>query len=401
MTTAFIYDHVRTPRGKGRPDGALHEVTPTRLAAQVLAAVRDRSGLDTRLVEDVILGCVTPVSEQGADIARMAALVAGYDQGVPGQQINRFCASSLEAVNLASAQIMAGQARAMVAGGIECMSRVHMFSDGGACYTDPDVNWSTHYVPQGIGADLIATMDGYSRETVDGYAVESQRRAAHAWKSGYFARSIVPVRDVIGNVICERDELVRPGCSLDDLAKLKPAFVTMGEGGFDTVMLSRYPRVESIQHVHTGANSSGIVDGAAAVLIGNAEFGQQSGLKPRARVRAWMSRGSEPSIMLTGPGPLSHRLLKRAGMAVGNIDLWEINEAFAAVALRFMRDMDIDHGKVNVNGGAIAMGHPMGATGAMLVGTALDELERRDLGAALITLCAAAGQATATIIERV
>jgi acetyl-CoA C-acetyltransferase len=401
LTTAFIYDHVRSPRGKGRFDGALHEITPTRLTAQMLSALRDRNRLDTALVEDVILGCVTPVGDQGANIARMAALVAGYDEGVPGQQINRFCASSLEAVNLASAQVMAGQAQAMVAGGIESMSRVTMLSDGGACYTDPDVSWATHYVPQGIGADLIATMDGYSRETVDAFAVESQRRAAQAWENGWFARSIVPVKDVIGNVICARDELVRPGCSMADLAKLKPAFVAMGEGGFDGVMLSRYPQVETIHHVHTGANSSGIVDGAAAVLIGNAGFGQQAGLRPRAKVRAWMSAGSEPSIMLTGPGPLSHKLLKRAGMSVGDIDLWEINEAFAAVALRFMRDMDIDAERVNVNGGAIAMGHPMGATGAMLVGTVLDELERRNLSSALITLCAAAGQATATIIERV
>jgi acetyl-CoA C-acetyltransferase len=401
VTTAFIYDHVRTPRGKGRFDGALHEITPTRLTAQVLSALRERSGLDTALIEDVILGCVTPVSEQGANIARMAALVAGYDQGVPGQQINRFCASSLEAINLASAQVMAGQAQAMVAGGVESMSRVQMLSDGGACYTDPDVSWNSHYVPQGIGADLIATMDGYSRETVDAFAVESQRRAALAWDKGWFARSIVPVKDVIGNVVCTRDELVRPGCSLEDLAKLKPAFVAMGESGFDGMMLSRYPQVETIKHVHTGANSSGIVDGAAVVLIGNAEFGKQAGLKPRARVRTWMSGGSEPSIMLTGPGPLSHKLLKRAGMSVGDIDLWEINEAFAAVALRFIRDMDIDPERVNVNGGAIAMGHPMGATGAMLVGTVLDELERRSLSTALITLCAAAGQATTTIIERV
>ncbi|WP_018989698.1 acetyl-CoA C-acetyltransferase [Aromatoleum toluclasticum] len=401
MTGAFIYDHVRTPRGKGRPDGGLHEITPTRLAAQTLAALRDRSGLDTALVGDVILGCVTPVGDQGANLPRMAALVAGYDQGVPGLQINRFCGSGLEAVNAAAAQVIAGQAEAMVAGGVESMSRVQMFSDGGACYTDPDVTWNTHYVPQGIGADLIATMDGYTRDMLDAYAVESQRRAAHAWEQGWFARSVVPVRDVIGDVVCARDEHVRPGCSLADLAKLKPAFVATGDAGYDAVMISRYPRIETINHVHTGGNSSGIVDGAAAMLVGSAGFGRDSGLRPRARVRGWMSAGSEPSIMLTGPGPLAHRLLARCGMTPKDIDLWEINEAFAAVAMRFMRDMDVGPECVNVNGGAIAMGHPLGATGTMLVGIVLDELERRDLHTALITLCAAAGMATATIIERV
>jgi acetyl-CoA C-acetyltransferase len=400
MGGAYIYDHVRTPRGRGRPDGALHEVTPIQLAAQTLEALRARNAFDTRLIEDVMLGCVTPVGEQGANLGRLSALAAEYPESVPGLQVNRFCASALEAVNLASAVVMAGQASAVVAGGVESMSRVPMGSDGGPWYTDPQVTWAAHYVPQGIGADLIATLDGDSREDVDRFALESQRRACEAWERGYFARSVVAVHDVIGGALCARDEHIRPGCTLADLAKLKPAFVAAGDSGFDAVALARYPRVEAIRHVHTGGNSSGIVDGAAAVLLGDEAFGQRTGLKARARVRGWRSIGSEPAIMLTGPGLVSSQLLGRLGMAVADIDLWEVNEAFASVVLRFMRDLDLPHDRVNVNGGAIAMGHPMGATGAMLLGIALDELERRDLGTALVTLCAAAGQATATVIER-
>ena len=399
---AFIYDHVRTPRGKGRADGGLHEITPIQLIAQTLMALRDRSHLDTALIEDVILGCVAPIGEQGANLGRVAAIVAGYDESVPGQQLNRFCASALEAVNLAAALVKSGEAQAVIAGGVESMSRVPLGADGGAWYCDPQTTWASYYAPQGIGADLIATLDGYSREDVDAYAVESQRRAAQAWQNGYFSRSVVPVRDVLGEVALARDEHLRPGTSLADLARLKPAFVNLGvEQGFDAVARERYSKVKEIAHVHTGGNSSGIVDGAAAVLIGNAAFGASSGLKPRARIRGFRSIGSEPTIMLTGPGPCSQQLLRKLGMTAADIDLYEINEAFAAVAMRFMRDMNIGPERTNVNGGAIAMGHPLGATGAMILGTVLDELERRDRGLGLVTLCAAAGMATATVIERV
>jgi acetyl-CoA C-acetyltransferase len=393
MADAFIYDHVRTPRGRGKPDGSLHSITPMQLAAQTLQAVRDRNQLDTALLDDVVLGCVSPVGEQGADIARVAALVAGYAECVPGQQLNRFCASGLEAINNAAAQVMSGQSQAVVAGGVESMSRVPIGSDGGAWVADPAVAYSTYFVPQGVGADLIATLDGYTRETVDRYAVESQRR---------FARSILPVRDVLGRVMLDRDEHLRPDTTLASLAALKPAFATMGEqAGFDAVAQMKYPEVDTINHVHTAANSSGIVDGAAGVLIGNKRFGGKAGLKPRARIRAFTSIGSEPAIMLTGPALVTQKLLKRAGMTVKDIDLFEVNEAFAAVVLRFMRAMDVPHDKVNVNGGAIAMGHPLGATGAIIAGIVLDELERRNLGTALITLCVGAGMGTATIIERV
>lgn len=402
MTGAFIFDHVRTPRGKGRPDGKLHEITPIQLATQTLAALRDRNRLDTALLDDVILGCVMPVGEQGCNIARVAALNADYALTTPGQQLNRFCASGLDAVNLASALISSEQAQAVAAGGVESMSRVPIGSDGGACYTDPDVNWRTYYLPQGIGADLIATQDGYSRSDVDSFAVESQRRAANAWDRGWFKQSIVPVKDVIGEIVLERDEHLRPGTTLERLAQLKPAFADAGEAnGYDAIALSRYPRVEAIRHVHTGGNASGIVDGAAGVLLGNETFGKSAGLKPRARVRAFTSIGSEPAIMLTGPSSCTEKLLRRARMSIRDIDLFEVNEAFASVVMRFMRHFELDHDKVNVNGGAIALGHPLGATGAMLLGTVLDELERRDLNTALITLCAAAGMATATIIERV
>lgn len=401
MTDAFILDAVRTPRGRGRPDGSLHSITPIQLAAQALGALRDRTALDTAQVDDVILGCVTPVGEQGADIARIAALVAGYAENVPGKQLNRFCASGLEAVNTAAAQVMAGQSDMVIGGGVEHMSRVTMGMDGGAWAIDPAVAWPLHFIPQGISADLIATMEGFTREQVDAYAVESQRRAAHAQASGYYDRSVVPVRDVIGEIALARDEYLRPGTTLADLARLKPAFEMMGEqGGFNAVALQRYPEVETIRHVHTAGNSSGIVDGAAAVLVGSKKAAKKAGLTPRARVRAFASIGSEPTIMLTGPAASARKALKRAGMKAKDIDLWEINEAFASVVMRFVRDMDLTMDNVNVNGGAIALGHPLGATGAVILGMVLDELERRNLSTALITLCVGGGMGTATIIER-
>ncbi len=402
MTEAFIFDHVRTPRGRGKADGALHEVTPVELASQTLAALRDRQQLDTALIDDVLLGCVSPIGEQGANIARTAVLAAGYAECVAGQQINRFCASGLEAVNAAAAQVMSGQSIATIGGGVESMSRVAMGSDGGAWYSDPDVAYRLYYVPQGIGADLIATQDGYDRGTVDAFALESQRRAAQASREGRFSRSIVPVRDALGDVLLDRDEHPRPDTTLQSLGSLNAAFTTPGEKlGFDTVAQLRYPQVESIRHVHTAGNSSGIVDGAAAMLIGGREFAAASGLKPRARIRAFASIGSEPAIMLTGPALVTEKLLKRAGMSIQDIDLFEVNEAFAAVVLRFMRHFNVAHDRVNVNGGAIAMGHPLGATGTMILGTVLDELERRNLSTALVTLCVGAGMGTATIIERV
>ncbi|HVO49051.1 MAG TPA: acetyl-CoA C-acetyltransferase [Steroidobacteraceae bacterium] len=402
MMDAHIYDHVRTPRGKGRSDGALHEVTPIQLATQTLQALRERHDVDTALIDDVILGCVMPIAEQGCNIARVAALNADYAQTTPGQQINRFCASGLEAVNLGSALLGSGQVDAIVAGGVESMSRVPIASDGGACYTDPSVNWKTYYTPQGIGADLIATLDGYSREQVDDFALQSQRRAAHAWERGWFDRSVVPVRDVLGATLLTRDEHLRPDSTPSALAGLKPAFADVGQrNGYDAVAISRYPNVEAIEHVHTGGNSSGIVDGAAALLLGTADFGRRSGLRPRARIRAFASIGSEPAIMLTGPASCTEKALRRAGMSIQDIDIFEVNEAFAAVVLRFIRHFALDPARVNVNGGAIAMGHPLGATGAMLLGTVLDELERRDAGVGLVTLCAAAGMATTTIIERI
>ncbi|RPI12498.1 MAG: acetyl-CoA C-acetyltransferase [Lysobacterales bacterium] len=402
MTDAYILDAVRTPRGRGRPDGSLHTITPIQLAAQALGAVRDRNGLDTSLLDDVILGCVTPVGEQGADIARIALLVAGYAETVPGKQINRFCASGLEAVNTAAAQIMSGQSDIAVGGGVESMSRVTMGMDGGAWAIDPAVAWQQYFVPQGVSADLIATLEGFTRDDVDAYAVESQRRAAHAQQSGYFDRSVVPVKDVVGDVALAKDEYLRPGTTVADLAKLKPAFVQMGEeGGFDAVAIQRYPQVEAIHHVHTAGNSSGIVDGAAAVLVASKRAAKKAGIRPRARIVAFASIGSEPTIMLTGPAGSARKALKRAGMKTTDIDLWEINEAFASVVLRFQRDMELTPDKVNVNGGAIALGHPLGATGAMTLGMALDELERRDLSTALVTLCVGGGMGTATIIERV
>ena len=402
MTHAYIYDHVRSPRGRGKQGGSLNPVTPINLATQVLSALRDRNDLDTSILDDVILGCVSPVGEQGANIARVAAITANYAESVPGKQINRFCASGLEAVNAAASQIMSGQSDAVVGGGIECMSRELMGSDGGAMAIDPQTAYNTYFVPQGIGADLIATLHGFSREDVDRYAVASQQRAAQAWQNGYFSKSVHPIVDHVGEVILDHDETVRGDASMESLGGLNPAFAMMGDqAGFDDVALLRYPQVEAINHVHTAGNSSGIVDGAAAVLVGSEEAGERMGLKPRARIRGFASIGSEPTIMLTGPAPASIKALKRAGMDASDIDLWELNEAFASVVLLYMQLLNIPHDRINVNGGAIAMGHPLGATGAIVLGTLLDEMERRDLETGLVTLCIGAGMGTATIIERV
>jgi acetyl-CoA C-acetyltransferase len=401
MTEAYVYDCVRTPRGSGKPSGSLHQITPIQLCVQVLQALRERNQLDTAFVDDIVFGCVSPVGEQGAVIPRVAALVAEYAQNVPGKQLNRFCASGLEAVNTAAAQVMSGQSDLTIGGGVESMSRVPMGSDGGAWVSDPAVAYKTYFAPQGIGADLIATRQGYSRRDVDSYALESQRRAAQAWDNGWFNKSVIPVRDALGQVVLARDEHMRPGTTLEGLGSLKAAFTQVGEEfGFDAVALQRYPDVEQIDHVHTGGNSSGIVDGAAGVLIGTREIGEKLGLKPRARIRAFASTGSEPTIMLTGPTPSARKALARAGMQTSDIDLFELNEAFASVVMLYMEQMNISHDRINVNGGAIAMGHPLGATGAMIFGTVLDELERRGQGTALINLCVGAGMGTATIIER-
>ena len=403
MAEAFIYDTVRTPRGRGRKDGKLHEITPVALATQVLEAIRDRNNIDTADVDDVVLGCVAPVGEQGSDIARTAVLNADYAETTAGVQINRFCASGLEACNMAAAKVISGEAMFAIGGGVESMSRVPMGADGGAWAMDPAVAYKTYFMPQGIGADLIATKYGFSRNDVDAYAVESQKRAARAWNEGRFAKSVVGVKDVIGEVVLDRDEHMRPSTDMQSLGGLNAAFEGIGGNipGFDAIALLKYPEVERINHVHTGGNSSGIVDGAAAVLIGNREIGEKYGLKPRARIRGMASIGSEPAIMLTGPTPVTQKLLKRLGMAVGDIDLYELNEAFASVVLRYMQALNIDHDKINVNGGAIAMGHPLGATGAMILGTVLDELERTGKGTALVTLCVGAGMGTATVIERI
>ncbi len=402
MTEAFIFDAVRTPRGKGRSSGALHGSTPISLAITALQALRDRNTLDTAFVDDIILGCVEPAGEQGANIARVAAIAAGYHESAAGVQINRFCASGLEACNMAAAKVMSGQSPLVIGGGVESMSRVPMGTSGGAWAADPAVAIPTYFVPQGISADLIATLYGHSRNDVDSYAVESQRRAALAWAEGRFAKSIVPVKDVNGCVVLDRDEHMRAETTLESLAKLEPAFKVQGEKyGFDAVAMQRYPEIERMAHVHHAGNSSGIVDGAAAVLIGNAEAGKLLGLKARARIRSFASIGSEPTIMLTGPSYSAEKALKLAGMRASDIDLYELNEAFASVVLRFMEVMNVPHDKMNVNGGAIAMGHPLGATGAMILGTVLDELERRNLSTGLITLCVGAGMGTATIIERV
>ncbi len=402
MPEAFIYDAVRTPRGRGKPDGSLHEVTALSLAAQTLAALRERNGLDTGLVDDVVLGCVDPVGEAGGDIARAAALVADYGESVPGIQINRFCASGLDAVNFAAAQVMSGQQVLAVAGGVESMSRIGIGASGGAWPVDPAIAIKSYFMPQGVSADLIATKYGFSRDAVDAYAVESQRRAAIAWEEGRFARSVVPVRDVNGLTVLDRDEHMRPGTDMQSLGALKPSFAIMGDqGGFDAVAIQAHPELERVEHVHHAGNSSGIVDGAAAILIGSAEAGRAAGLKPRARIRAFANIGSEPALMLTGPVDVTRKVLQRSGMTLSDIDLFEVNEAFSAVVLRFMQAFDVDPAKVNVNGGAIAMGHPLGATGAIILGTVLDELERTGKATALVTLCIGAGMGTATIIERV
>ncbi|HEY1544643.1 MAG TPA: acetyl-CoA C-acetyltransferase [Xanthobacteraceae bacterium] len=402
MPDAFIYDHVRTPRGRGKQDGALHEVTALNLATQALAALKARNKLDTSQVDDVVLGCVDPVGEAGGDIARVAAICADYGNGVPGVQINRFCASGLDAVNFAAAEIMSGQHEMTVGGGVESMSRVGIGASGGAWPIDPMIALKSYFLPQGISADLIATKYGFSRDDVDAYAVESQKRAATAWDEGRFKNSVLPVRDVNGITLLAKDEHMRPTATMQSLASLKPAFEQMGAAaGFDAVAVQAHPEVETVNHVHHAGNSSGIVDGAAAVLIGSTEAGERAGLKPRARIKAFANIGSEPAIMLTGPIDVTKKVLKRAGMTLADIDLIEVNEAFASVVLRYLQAFELDAGKVNVNGGAIAMGHPLGATGAMILGTALDELERRNLSTALVTLCIGVGMGTATIIERV
>jgi len=402
MPDSFVYDHLRTPRGRGKPDGALHEVTALELATQALRAIRDRNDLDTNLVDDVVLGCVDPVGEAGANIARTAVLNADYAQTVAGIQVHRFCASGLDAINFAAAEIKSGMHDMAIGGGVESMSRIGIGASGGAWPVDPSIALKSYYLPQGISADLIATKYGFSRDDVDAYAVESQARAARSWQSGAFARSVVPVKDINGLPILDRDEHMRPETTMQSLASLKPAFTEWGESyGFDAVAVQRYPELEAIKHVHHAGNSSGIVDGAAAVLLGSKAAGKKAGLKPRARIRGFANIGSEPSIMLTGPADVTRKVLKRARMTLDDIDLFEVNEAFASMVLLYQQLLDIDPAKVNVAGGAIAMGHPLGATGAMIFGTVLDELERCDLNTALITLCIGAGMGTATIIERV
>jgi acetyl-CoA C-acetyltransferase len=400
MGSAFIYDAIRTPRGKGRKDGALHEVKPVDLLAGTLAALQRRHGFDTARVDDVVMGCVTPVGEQGACIARTAALKAGWDFRAAGVQVNRFCASGLEAVNLAAQKVASGWEDLVVAGGVESMSRVPLGSDGGAWAQDPATSLATAFVPQGIGADLIATLEGFTRDDVDAYALASQQRAAAAQGEGRYDRSVVPVTDAIGLNILERDEFIKSRTTLEGLAALKPSFADLGALGFDAVAIGRYPQVERIEHVHTAGNSSGIVDGAAAVLIGSEAMARELELDPRARIVATALSGADPTIMLTGPMPATRKALAKAGLAIGDIDLFEVNEAFAAVPMRFMKELGVPHDKVNVNGGAIALGHPLGATGAMLLGTLLDELERRNLRRGLVTLCVGGGMGIATIVER-
>ena len=402
MTDVFIYDHVRTPRGRGKKDGALHEVPTPRLAARMLEALRDRNGLDTNTVDDIIMGCVDPVFEAGAVIPKAAAFEAGYSNRAPGIQISRFCASALDAINLAAGKIAQGADDIVIAGGVESMSRVGMGMSGGAWYMDPSVSFPGYFMPQGVSADLIATKYGFSREDVDAYAVESQRRAGVSWEKGYFDRSVVPVKDQNGIVILAKDEHMRPTTTMQNLAGLNPSFQMPGEmGGFEAVGIQAHPEIEKINYVHHAGNSSGIVDGAGLVLLGSKAGGESLGVKPRARIKAFANIGSDPALMLTGPVDVTEKLLKRAGMTIGDIDLFELNEAFAAVVLRYCQAFDISRDIMNVNGGAIALGHPLGATGAMILGTVLDELERRDLNTALVTLCIGAGMGTATIIERV
>ncbi|ESQ83090.1 acetyl-CoA acetyltransferase [Asticcacaulis sp. AC466] len=399
--SAYIYDHVRSPRGKGKKDGSLHQITALDLSAQVLSTLRDRSNLDTTLVDDVTWGCVTPVGEQGGDIARAAVLAAKYSQTTAGAQVNRFCASGLEAVNIAAAKVVSGEATMAIGGGVECMSRVPMGSDGGAWAIDVNAAFPTYFVPQGVSADMIATKWGFSRTDCDAYAVESHKRAARSWAEGRFKNSVISVKDQMGITALDHDESVRPNTDMQTLGGLNPSFQMMGEMAFDSVINQRYPEVERINHVHTPGNSSSIVDGAAAVLVGSKEAGRITGMKAKARILGTASIGSEPSIMLTGPSFVTEKVLKKLGMTVGDIDLYELNEAFAAVVLRYMQVLDIPHDKMNVCGGAIAMGHPLGATGAMILGTLADELERSGKSTGLAVLCVGGGMATATVIERV
>jgi acetyl-CoA C-acetyltransferase len=401
MTEAFVYDAIRTPRGKGKKDGSLHEVKPVNLLAGVLAELQRRNDFDTGQVDDVVMGVVSPVGEQGSVIAKVAALKAGWDWRCSGVQLNRFCASGLEAVNMAAQKVRSGWEELVVAGGVESMSRVPIGSDGGAWAQDPETNSATAFVPQGIGADLIATLEGFSREDVDAFALESQRRAAKAREAGFFAHSVVPVKDFLGQTILEQDEFIKPHTTMGGLAALRPAFEQLGAMGFDQVAIGRYPQVERIRHVHHAGNSSGIVDGAAAVLIGSEAAGRTHGFQPRARIVAAALSGDDPTIMLTGPMPAARKALAKAGLTINDIDLFEVNEAFAAVPMRFMREMGVPHAKVNVNGGAIAMGHPLGATGAMILNTLVDELHRRNLRYGLATLCVGGGMGIATIVERV
>lgn len=402
MAEAFVYDHVRTPRGRGKKDGSLHEVTAVNLASHALEAVRDRNELDTTKIDDVVLGCVDPVGEAGGDIARAAVFAAGYDKKVPGIQINRFCASGLDAVNMGAGQIMSGQNDMVIAGGVESMSRVGIGASGGAWPVDPMVALPSYFMPQGVSADLIATKYGFSRDDCDAYAVESQKRACASWDSGNFDKSVIKVKDINGLTILDTDEHRRKETNMQSLASLNASFEMMGQmGGFDSVGIQAHPEVEAVNHVHHAGNSSGIVDGAAAILLGSKRAGKKAGLTPRARIKAFANIGSEPALMLTGPVDVTEKLLKNAKMSIDDIDLFEVNEAFASVVLRFMQAFDVDHGKINVAGGAIALGHPLGATGAMILGTVIDELERRDLNTALVTLCIGAGMGTATIIERV
>ncbi len=397
---AYIYEAVRTPRSKGKQDGALHEVKPIDLAAGLLREIQSRHDLDTARVDDVIMGCVMPVGEQGGCIAKAITMAAGWDESVAGVQLDRFCASGLEAVNTAAQKVMSGWDQLVVAGGVDSMSRVPMLSNGGPMFQDPEFIMAQRSVSQGVGADLVATLGGWGREDVDAFAVESQRRAAHARDNGYFDRSVVPVRDRNGLLILDKDDFIKPGTTLESLAGLRASFEKMGAMGMDELLLNKYPQVEQINHVHTPGNSSGIVDGASAVLIGSEQAGKDLGLKPRGRILAGAVLATEPSIMLTGPGPAAEKCLKTAGLTKDDIDLWEINEAFASVALRYMSDLGIDHEVTNVNGGAIAMGHPLGATGGMLISTMLDELERRNLKRAMISLCVGGGMGISTIIER-
>jgi acetyl-CoA C-acetyltransferase len=400
---AFIYEAIRTPRGRGKQNGSLHGTKPVSLLVGLIDEIRRRHpGLDPNTIDDIVLGVVSPVGEQGADIARTAAILAGLPDTVGGVQMNRFCASGLEAVNTAATKVRSGWDHLVLAGGVESMSRVPMGSDGGAWMTDPETNYETYFVPQGVGADLIATIEGFSREDVDSYAVQSQERAAKAWSGGHFTKSVVPVYDRNGLPLLDHDEHMRPESTVDGLGKLKPSFAGVGEmGGFDAVALQKYHWVEKINHVHTAGNSSGIVDGAAMLLLGSAAAGEAAGMVPRARVLATATTGADPTIMLTGPVPATRKVLATAGLTTADIDIFELNEAFASVVLKFMKDLDLSAEQVNVNGGAIAMGHPLGATGAMLVGTVVDELERRDARRALVTLCIGGGMGVATIIERV